>query len=774
MKDANNEQDIISEVKILNPRKLFSLFIPLGENSIIQLVDKFRSRADLAILKTDLYYFVEISFKEFIIRFYSKGLVTFEKKSENENDFLENILSKIELLAESIANYLELLLNEYQRSILSVLGELGSIPVHKTIIFESLVLSDFNVKNISDRDRDMDLGQQSDSELSLNYLKLIASNKKVLDFIGDLRSIDHRPYEDVIIGTKGSFVRSLEIDLILPFHSYNRTLHLFLTKYNFEIEKQWLLLDKCDSLLDQTEKRLTEEKLFLLGDNLAFSPEQRKLLSKTKSQVINAIKETDYFVVLTQYLTNSIDETSQAYALANVKPNSFHIRKLLKTLQGRVNDLEFVSESFITRGRTLVTRIDLIDNMISFEIQQQENFFKDISKSWRRTYTYGIPQSKVDIKASDIIVHDTKVIYSFYMPLGENSIIQLVDDFSTRPDLTILDSDLYYYVKVSFSGFIFSFFSRGLVNAELKLPMDQSIKSLVEEILVIIQSVPKLIKELLSAYQLSLIEVIGDIESIPIHKTIIMDSLDPIFDSILLSSSSAKEHALNGLANDPIVLQFIGNPRSIDASKNSNVIIGTEGSLINSDQIELLQSYHCYNRSLHLFLQEYNKAVEKAWTTLKSSEELVSTFEQFMNSGEKRKKHKDLFSGNKRKDLASTKLIVNQSIRNLNNFEVLTQFIEDSIQFTIAKYTDILEQGKVKENPFENRKVLKTLKDRTKHLLVVSESFSAKSDSLFARLDIYDSEISYETQQKIERSAFIIGLLGTILAILAIIVDLKI
>ena len=649
-------------------------------------------------------------------------------------------------------------------SLLSVLGGLVSIPIHK-----SIVVGEFHseIKNKDQHSPSIETG------ISLEDLEKIASDHRVLNFIGDLRSINHRLYEDVIIGTIGSIIGSSGIETILEFHTYNRSLHLFLAKYNSEIESQWLLLDKCDDLLDQTESKFMITKTNDKIPGFVFSQEQHKLLNNTKSQIINAIKEIDYFIVLTQYITDSIGDTIKSYTSIQVKTNSFHLRRLLNTLQNRVKDLDFLSESFITRSRTLVTRIDLTDKMISFEIQQQEHYFREISKSWKRSYTYEIPQSKIEINASSIIIPSSRIIYSLYLPLGENSIIQLVDNFGSRPEVSILDSDLYYFVKVSYKDLIFNFFSRGLVNIESKLERERVAK-LVEESQLKIKAIPKLIKQLLSTYQWSLIDVIGNVESIPIHKTIVLESLGTLSDLMTAQKEEKEqENILNGLANDPIVLKYIGHPRSIDARKNSKVIIGTEGSLINSDQIELLLSYHSFNRSLHLFLREYNKAVETAWTTLSKSEELVTTFEEFMSSGEQTKKHKDLFSGNIRMDLTTTKLTVIKSIRNLNNFNVLTQFIEDSINFSIEKYTEMLEQGKVRDNPLENRKVLRILKNRTKQLLVISESFSAKSESLLTRLDIYDSEIAYETQQKIERTGFLIGLFGTILAILAIIVDFK-
>ena len=109
-----------------------------------------------------------------------------------------------------------------------------------------------------------------------------------------------------------------------------------------------------------------------------------------------------------------------------------------------------------------------------------------------------------------------------------------------------------------------------------------------------------------------------------------------------------------------------------------------------------------------------------------------------------------------------------QGIKNINNFIVVTSFIEESIEFTIDKYSQVLESDGVKANSFHIRKVLRTLQDRAKHLKIVSENFATQGNTLVSRLDLYDSEIAFEIQQKIEKLAFIIGLIGTILAVFAI------
>lgn len=757
----------ISDIYVKDPKFIYSLFIPLGENSIIQLVDRFRSRDDMDVIDTDYYYNVKIIYEDFVITFYSRGLVTFERSSETKR--LVDIINNIQRLVTSIPHIVESLLSEYQLSLLSILGNIESIPIHKSIVVGSF---DKIIVTSDSKENEIDFNSISEKERVI-VMESISKNEIVKKFIGETRSVDHRIHEDVIIGNFGSIIRSEDMENLLSFHAYNRALHLFLTKYNYEIEKEWINLNFCDDLIDEIEQQLSKEnEIWINGDGLTFSTEQRKLLSRSKSQIINGIKNIDYYVVLTQYIKESINFTSikisDLFASNKVKENSFHIRKVLKTLQDRVNDLKIISESFIIRGRTLVTRIDLYDKKIAFEIQQQESTLRDIANSWKRTYKFGLPKSEFTVNSSDVITFGSKLIFSIYLPLGENSIIQLVDKFRLEK-VTIIDSDLYYFVKASYMNFEFTFYSRGLINIETKL-QDGSIEQQIDGSLSLIKDVPVLIKNLLTKYHLSLVEVLGKIENIPIHKTIVIGSYTQ---SMITSSEEERDQFLDGLANDIHVLSFLGIPRSIDSRIDSDVIIGTEGSLIRSEQMSLFLPYHCYNRSLHLFLRKYNLDVENVWNTLNSCEKLVNEFEEFMSSGEKSNKHKKMFSGDRRKDLAKTKLYVINGIKNINNYMVLTKYIEESINFSIERYSELLGEGKVKSNSFHIRKVLRTLKNRTKHLEVVSASFTARSESLISRLELYDSEIAYETQQKIERSAFIMGLLGTILALLAIFIEIK-
>ncbi|MHA1984173.1 MAG: hypothetical protein ACW967_07440, partial [Candidatus Hodarchaeales archaeon] len=250
MSEIENLRKIdVPNICINNPRKVFSLFIPLGENNIIQLVDNFRARNDITILETDLYYNIKIEFQDFIITFYSRGLVTFERESEAEK--LAELISNVEEKAKQVPLIISSLLTEYQITLLSIFGGIGAIPVHKTIVIDKFdkieCEADFqkqqiDIRSLSENDKD-------------NLLEIIANNEIVLNFIGDPRSVDHRPHEDIIIGTKGSIVRSEDINELLSYHSYNRSLHLFLTKYNHEIENEWSYLNECDEMINKFEEQ---------------------------------------------------------------------------------------------------------------------------------------------------------------------------------------------------------------------------------------------------------------------------------------------------------------------------------------------------------------------------------------------------------------------------------------------------------------------------------------------------------------------------------------
>jgi len=309
---------------------------------------------------------------------------------------------------------------------------------------------------------------------------------------------------------------------------------------------------------------------------------------------------------------------------------------------------------------------------------------------------------------------------------------------------------------------------------------DGLLTQLIEQSELLKTNIPALLKKLLTEYHLSLVYVLGEINSVPIHKSITIGS----FSEGTLPQSSLegsigdirRDQFLRGLTEDPRVLEFIGDPRSIDSRVYEDVIIGTKGSILRSEDLNVLLSFHAYNRALHLFLEKYNFEIEKAWNTLNDCKKLVDEFEKFM-SGENvidpsDSEHQTLLSSDQRKNLRVTRLYVLNGIKNIDHFIVLTSFIEESIGFTIENFSQLLESGEVKENSFHIRKVLRTLQDRAKHLEIVSENFSSRGRTLISRLELYDSEIAFESQKKIERTALLIGLIGIILAIITIFEEL--
>ncbi|MHA2366728.1 MAG: hypothetical protein ACXAC7_22435, partial [Candidatus Hodarchaeales archaeon] len=235
-------------------------------------------------------------------------------------------------------------------------------------------------------------------------------------------------------------------------------------------------------------------------------------------------------------------------------------------------------------------------------------------------------------------------------------------------------------------------------------------------------------------------------------------------------NETERDEYLRGLSEDPKVLKFIGDPRSADSRIHEDLIIGTEGSLIRSEDIDLLLSFHAYNRALHLFIEKYNIEIEKVWKTLKESERMVEKFEEAMSGIISSKELKKIgFHKDKRKNLRRTRLYVIKSIKNISSFIVIVNFIEESIEFTIDKFSQILLDQGLKANSFHIRKVLRTLKDRTKHLKIVSENFSAQSSILFSRIDIYDSEIAYDIAKKLQRIGWTFSVAFLILSIIAFI-----
>lgn len=758
--DVLNQSDL-SQLPVSDPEVLCSLYIPLGENAIIQLVDDFQKREDTKVLTTDLYYHVEIecACHGYRFEFYSRGLVTVSSKFEKCK--ISELIHESKTLIQAIPSHLKQLITDYHLSLIEVLGEIKTLPIHTTII-----ISDFESVQMDRKE----------------FLKKLASSPQVNEFIGIPRSINSRPYEDVLIGTKGSILRSEDIEIFRSYHAYNRALHLFFTTYNRLTEHVWRELNECDELVNEFDAylKLDDQSLSKVSNEL-LSTERRLKLSKTRFHVIHEIKNMDHFLTLTSFVENSIEFTIDKFnGLVNtqqIRENSFHIRKVLKTLEDRAQHLKIVSKGFISRARTLVTRLELYDAEITHDIQQRAEKIAFLENSWRRTYSFGLAPVEIQVAATEIYLQSPSIIYSLFIPLGENGIIRLVDRLKARKNLEIIGTDLYYHLNIRDGDLEISFYSRGLITVKADFK-DIKLAQLFRESATLLTTIPTVLERLLTRYHRSLTEVLGNIEAVPIHKTIILGNFsyhkgNSIID---LTNMDEREEYLRGLSEDPTVLEFIGEPRSIDSREYEDVIIGTRGSLIRSKDIEVLLSYHAYNRCLHLFLEKYNRTIEESWNALQKSEDLVNKFEHSM-SGKLEKSDLAVpgkeggFSSNPQKNLRMTRLYVIQSIKNLDNFVVITQFIEKSIDFTKEKYSYVLESGDVKPNSFHIRKVLRTLQDRTKHLKILSENLSSQGATLISILELYDSEIAYASQQRIEKLAFLIGLIGIILAVFSILVE---
>ncbi|MFX0151231.1 MAG: hypothetical protein ACFFAJ_10650 [Candidatus Hodarchaeota archaeon] len=98
--------------------------------------------------------------------------------------------------------------------------------------------------------------------------------------------------------------------------------------------------------------------------------------------------------------------------------------------------------------------------------------------------------------------------------------------------------------------------------------------------------------------------------------------------------------------------------------------------------------------------------------------------------------------------MSKTRYKVINMIENIDQFIIIIRFIENSILFTIEKFTELVEAGRIKKNSFHIRKVLRTLKDRAKHLKIVSENIATQGNTLVSRLDLSGSEIPFEIQKK--------------------------
>ncbi|MHA2091961.1 MAG: hypothetical protein ACW98K_14000 [Candidatus Kariarchaeaceae archaeon] len=383
------------------------------------------------------------------------------------------------------------------------------------------------------------------------------------------------------------------------------------------------------------------------------------------------------------------------------------------------------------------------------------------------------------IDVSKILVEYPRIIFSTFVPLGENSIIQLVDNFRKNDEVTIEDADYYYFVKARYKDVTYTLYSRGLITIEIETHgthLNQLIKTANELAKTILEN----IDDLLDKYHMSLVEVIGDIEHLPMHKTIVVHNFSGPGFSYVSSLRDLTEEELDSYKDDlleqisihPKIKEFIGDTRSIDSKPHEDVIIGTEGSIVRSEDITHIISYHCYNRGLHLFLNRYNAILREVWSNLNIIDDELHEYGEMVTSPKSRFNFISMFSVDYHKQLGDIKTLVLNGVKNIDNFLIMTDFIEDSILFTDEKYETIRVLEGIRENEFHVRKTLGTLRDRGGHLKILSENLARRSDAIITRLDLYDSDIAFEIQQKIEKWAFLIGTAGIILALLAIFIEI--
>lgn len=748
----------MSAIRVSNPELVFSLYAPLGENALIQLNDLFQRRKDTQILETDLYYQLKIQYQEVAVKFYSRGLIKIIFLPEV--DQLQLLIQKASELKPRIPAMLRDLLTAYH------LALVGPIPLEKTIHI-SIVHEGFQGVP--------PCGSETERQLMLAKL---ATDPIILKFLRTPRSVDCRAHEEIIIGTHGSIIHSDQIGILLSYHAYNRALHLFLRRYNILLEENvWKKLKTSNELLDDFDDYLRKQyESNDSGRRQLFSEERRKKLAKTRSHVIHSIKDVDNFLVLAKFIDDSIDFTTERFTevfdAEKVKENSFDIRKVLSILNDRAEHLKIVAESFATHGRTLLSRLELYTSEVAtgaLDSVQDKIVFLD--NGTRRARPYELDRSSLSVDVNTVILKNPRILYSLFIPLGENGVIRLFSRLRTRDDVTITETDLYYYVQARYQGCTISFYSRGLVLIEV--PSEGNfLGQLLKQADKWLPTVPSLLRELLTRFSLSLIQVLNEIEAIPIHKVIVGTRIKiPVEDgSYSRLPDEERDEWLRAAAQHPETSRFIGDARSIDSRGYEDVIIGTRGSIIRSDELDILLSYHAYNRSLHLFIEEYNLIAERTWNMLESCDELVADFQAYVRREEEKSSRLKigLFPSDIRKKLGKVRSQALSGIKDIDNFLVLTSFLEDSIDFTIERYIEEIEAGRVKPNSFHIRKVLRTLHDRAKHLKIVSETFVIRGRSLLDRIDLYDSEIAFDTQQKLEKIAFVTALLGIVLALFAI------
>ncbi|MFX0117335.1 MAG: hypothetical protein ACFFB3_22500 [Candidatus Hodarchaeota archaeon] len=759
-----------NSIQLINPELIFSIYVPLGENSLVQLNDQFYRRQDVQILETDLYYQLKIQFDGYIAKFYSRGII--KVVVTPEKDQLSELIQQAEDLRPKIPSILKNLLTKYH------LALVRTIPLEKAV-HASIVHDGFQGMPSCD--------SKAEKLLLLNNL---AAHPAVARFIRTVRSIncrekeDHSIAESVIIGTHGSIIKSDQIDILISYHAFIRALHLFLRRYNILLEEiVWAKLSNSDNLIDEFDEYIKKQQESEdVGRYHIFSSERRKKLTETRSAVVHSIKDVNNFIMLSNFILDSIDNTTErfmkAFEAGKIEENSFDIIKVLSILEDRAKHLKTVSETFAAQGRTLLDRLDLYSSEIAVEaLESFQDKIAFLDNGTKRAKNREIEKSRFSVSAINaVILEKPRIFAALYIPLGENGIIRLFSRLRARDDVEILESDLYYYSQVRFLEFTISFYSRGLVLIEIPSG-ERQLGELLEETEGMVPMIPSILKKLLTKYSLSLLEgTLKEIDEIPIHKIIVGAKIKiPVADgSYGRLSDQERDEWLIAAAQHPAVRKFIGEARSVNSRSYEDVIIGTEGSVIRSEEIDHLLSFHAYNRALHLFLEKYNIITEHVWNTLNICSELVSDFQEYVRAEEKKSSALKigLFPSNIHKRLGKVRAEVINGIKDVDNFLVLTSFIEDSINFTIERYIEELEEERIKPNSFHIRRILRTLHDRAKHLKILSEGFLIRGRTLLTRLDLYDSELAFETQQKLEKIAFITGLLGIILALIAIYIEL--
>jgi hypothetical protein len=364
--------------------------------------------------------------------------------------------------------------------------------------------------------------------------------------------------------------------------------------------------------------------------------------------------------------------------------------------------------------------------------------------------------------------------------LGENGIISLVDNLKSNRNVKIEDTDLYYHVKCSFKDYEIDFFSRGLILLTKKA---RAVKlgNVIGEAARTKASYRSVMKSLLTKYQLSLIEIFGGFESVPIHLTIAFDEFEDASYYLTTSSSidedsnnTYNQKILDVIVKDKIGRDFIGNLRSKHSREYEDVIIGTEGSIVRSEQVDILLSYHAYTRALHLFLRKFNQIIEGTWRIINETTSNLEDLDRQFNKEAKEAeslgvKISRLFSASTAHDkLREARSRVLSKVKDLEQIPILTKFVQDSVDFTREKYVDEREKKMVKENSFHVRKTLKVLADRSKHLSLVSENLRARGTTLLSQLELFDSEVIYSLSHRFEIMSITIAVIGIAIAVIAI------